>query len=653
MRKIVFVASILGMGLSGFAQDKTAKFKSIELDSVQVVSNRTIQNITQTGRNVQVLTSEDIEMLPVNTTDELLRYLPGVEIQSRGGFGVQSDMTLRGSTFNQVLVLVDGVRINDPLTGHFNGYVPVPLAEIERVEVIKGTASSIYGADAVGGVINFMTKSKLENKYLDAHATIKAGENGFLSTNISLLGQAKKWRFSAGVQSNKSDGELLNNPNYGEVASAPEMHNTWFKTQTYSGSIGRELGKKWNVRLRSSYDERDFAAKYFYTASAYDESVEKTSVFFNNLKLNGTNGDFTTEIDLVFRQSTDEFIFNPLFTPNNHTTRFGLFQVNQSYVLSSKNTFVYGLQVDSRFIESNDRGNHSNFHAGVYGQWIGKVIENLNSTVSVRVDYDDNYEVEVSPQVNLSYILKKVVLRGGAGKGIRAADYTERYVSNNLKALSPGRNLGNPDLVAESSWSYELGADYYMTKGLKLVTTGFYRASNNLIDYVPTLGSEILNVPVSLVPNADYLYSKNLTSVNTVGVEAEVWYSTTFKSGNKLSTKLGYTALESVNPEGTVSKYVSAHAKHLINGNVSMSIAMLDIGVSGIYKVREDAYSTSLGLELKPSYFVSNLNVGVRVLEDKLIIKGEVLNIFDETYSDILGAQMPGRWFIAGVTFRY
>ena len=653
MRKIVFVASILGMGLSGFAQDKTAKFKSIELDSVQVVSNRTIQNITQTGRNVQVLTSEDIEMLPVNTTDELLRYLPGVEIQSRGGFGVQSDMTLRGSTFNQVLVLVDGVRINDPLTGHFNGYVPVPLAEIERVEVIKGTASSIYGADAVGGVINFITKSKLENKYLDAHATIKAGENGFLSSNISLLGQAKKWRFSAGVQSNKSDGELLNNPNYGEVASASEMHNTWFKTQTYSGSIGRELGKNWNVRLRSSYDERDFAAKYFYTASAYDESVEKTSVFFNNLKLNGTNGDFTTEIDLVFRQSTDEFIFNPLFTANNHTTRFGLFQVNQSYVLSSKNTFVYGLQVDSRFIESNDRGNHSNFHAGVYGQWIGKVIENLNSTVSVRVDYDDNYEVEVSPQVNLSYILKKVVLRGGAGKGIRAADYTERYVSNNLKALSPGRNLGNPDLVAESSWSYELGADYYMTKGLKLVATGFYRASNNLIDYVPTLGSKILNVPVSLVPNADYLYSKNLTSVNTVGVEAEVWYSTTFKSGNKLSTKLGYTALESVNPEGTVSKYVSAHAKHLINGNVSMSIAMLDIGVSGIYKVREDAYSTSLGLELKPSYFVSNLNVGVRVLEDKLIIKGEVLNIFDETYSDILGAQMPGRWFIAGVTFRY
>jgi iron complex outermembrane receptor protein len=653
MRKIVFIASILGMGLSGFAQDKTAKFKSIELDSVQVVSNRTIQNITQTGRNVQVLTSEDIEMLPVNTTDELLRYLPGVEIQSRGGFGVQSDMTLRGSTFNQVLVLVDGVRVNDPLTGHFNGYVPVPLAEIERVEVIKGTASSIYGADAVGGVINFITKTKLENKHLDVHATVKAGENGFLSSNISLLGQAKKWRFSAGVQSNKSDGELLSNPNYGEVASAPEMYNTWFETQTYSGSIGRKLGDNWNVRLRSSYDGRDFAAKYFYTASAYDESVEKTSVFFNNLKLNGTNGDFTTEIDLVFRQSTDEFIFNPLFTANNHTTRFGMFQVNQSYLLSNKHTFVYGLQVDSRFIESNDRGNHSNFHAGVYGQWIGKVIENLNSTVSVRMDYDDNYEVEVSPQINVSYILKNVVLRGGAGKGIRAADYTERFVSNNLKSLSPGRNLGNPDLVAESSWSYELGADYYMTKGLKFVATGFYRASNNLIDYVPTLGSEILNVPVSLTPDADYLYSKNLTSVNTVGVEAEVWYSRTFKSGNKLSTKLGYTALESVNPEGTVSKYVSAHAKHLINGNVSMSIAMLDIGVSGIYKVREDAYSTALGLELKPSYFVSNLNVGVRVLEDKLIIKGEVLNVFNENYSDILGAQMPGRWLIAGVTFRY
>ena len=96
--------------------------------------------------------------MPINSVDELLRQIPGLEIQSRGGFGVQSDLGIRGSTYNQVLVMIDGVRFNDPMTGHFNGYIPLGLSEIERIEVIKGPSSSIYGADAVGGVINIITK---------------------------------------------------------------------------------------------------------------------------------------------------------------------------------------------------------------------------------------------------------------------------------------------------------------------------------------------------------------------------------------------------------------------------------------------------------------------------------------------------------------
>jgi len=652
MNKVIFTFAIIGLSFSGISQENEVKPAKFSLDTVQVTSNRTIQNITQTGRNVQVMTSKDIQNLPINSTDELLRFIPGIEIQSRGGFGVQSDMTLRGSTFNQVLVMVDGVRVNDPLTGHFNGYVPVPLAEIERVEIIKGTASSIYGADAVGGVINFITKTDTKNERVDVNATLKAGSFGYMASDVSVLAKAKKWRYSVGFQNNKSDGEELHNPNFGEVASAPENYNTWFNTKTISGSVGRALGENWKVNLRGSYDERNFAAKYFYTASKYDESVENTTVFFSDLKLSGTNGKIKTDIDFAFRESTDEFIFNPLFTANNHTTRFGLLQANQSFEYSKNHTFVYGIQVDARSIESNDRGNHSNFHSGLYGQWIGKMVSNLTTNVSLRGDYDDNYDFELSPQLSVSYIVSKVVLRGGLGKGIRAADYTERYVSNNLKALSSGRNLGNPDLVAESSWSYELGADYYVMDGLKLVATGFYRASSNLIDYVPTQGNDIANVSVSLAPNGTYLYSKNLTNVNTVGLEAELWYSKVTKSGNRYSAKLGYTGLESVNPDGTVSKYVSSHAKHLVNGNLSASVGIVDLGFSGLYKTREEAYTQALGLKLNPEYFVANANVGVRFLADKLTVKGEVINLFDKKYSDILGAQMPGRWFVVGLSLQ-
>lgn len=651
MKKILLcVAAFAWANSMSFAQE--TKIKVTELDSVQVSANRIKQNITKTGKNVQVITAKDIQMLPVNSTDELLRVLPGIEIQSRGGFGVQSDMSLRGSTFNQVLVMVDGVRINDPLTGHFNGYVPVVLSEIERIEITKGTASSIYGADAVGGVINFITKSEPTNGDLNVIANLKGGSYGYLGSDINLLGKSKKWRFSLGMQSNKSDGEQFVNPNYGVVASAPEMQNTWFETNTFAGSLGRELGKNWKINLRSSYDQRSFAAQYFYTANVYDQSVENTTVFFNNLKLSGQQGKFTTDVDLAYRVSTDEFIFNPLFEKNDHTTQFGLFQFNQTFEWNDKNSFVYGTQVDFRSIESSDRGDHDNFHAGVYGQWINQSIKNFTSTLSVRGDYDDNYDLEVSPQLNVSYIINKFVVRGGAGRGIRAADYTERYVSNNLETLGSGRNLGNPDLIAESSWNYELGADYYINQGFKVVVTGFYRASDNLIDYVPTVGSTITNVSVELDPNGSYFYTQNLTVINTAGVELELWYNKQFSDGSKLNAKLGYTGLTSENPEGEVSKYVSSHATNLINGSLGYSISKLDIGFTGLYKSRESAYSEAIGIGIRPEYFVANANVGVRVLNDRLTIKAEVLNLFDEEYSDILGAVMPGRWFMTGISLR-
>ena len=91
--------------------------------------------------------------------DELLQYVGGVNINNRGGFGVQSDIGMRGSTFSQVLVLVDNQRINDPLTAHFNNYVPIPLSEVHHIEIVRGSASASFGADAVGGIIHIKTKT--------------------------------------------------------------------------------------------------------------------------------------------------------------------------------------------------------------------------------------------------------------------------------------------------------------------------------------------------------------------------------------------------------------------------------------------------------------------------------------------------------------
>ena len=112
--------------------------KSQVIDTVIVTALRAPLTVAQTGRSISVIDAEGIETYNATSIDEILQLTAGVEVQSRGGFGVQSNILLRGSTFTQVLVLVDGMRINDPLTGHFNGYIPVAQEEIAKIEVLRG-----------------------------------------------------------------------------------------------------------------------------------------------------------------------------------------------------------------------------------------------------------------------------------------------------------------------------------------------------------------------------------------------------------------------------------------------------------------------------------------------------------------------------------
>jgi iron complex outermembrane receptor protein len=167
-----------------------AHAQEIELDPITVTATLSQKRASETGRNITILKGERIKNLPVHSLDELLRYVPGVEIQARGPMGSQSDIVLRGSTFQQVLIILDGMRLNDPITGHFNSYIPIAPSEIERIEILKGASSAIHGADAVGGVINIITKSfaaKQNKENTNISAGISAGEYGFLNADAGFF----------------------------------------------------------------------------------------------------------------------------------------------------------------------------------------------------------------------------------------------------------------------------------------------------------------------------------------------------------------------------------------------------------------------------------------------------------------------------------
>jgi len=623
----------------------------INMDTVNVSTTSIPLKSEQTGRNITVLSASDLKNVSFNSMDELLQTVSGVEVQSRGGFGAQADILIRGSTFTQILILLDGQRMNDPLTGHFNGYIPITPAEIYRIEVLRGPASAIYGPDAVGGVINILTHTfaKQQEDIMQNSGSFSYGENQLVNVEHGFFSRKNKMKIGGGFNISKSDGELVD----AEVINVDltlEEYMTFFDIKQASISLGYDFGNGISIAGRTAYDDRAFNARYFYTTSPFDKSTEFTQTWWNQVRLSKVSSNSSTSLDVSYKRNKDEFVFSPDFPSTNfHTTDFLNFNLAHLRSFGTQLTLKTGLQADQRKIQSNDRGNHSNIHFGVFSVLHYFNQSGLNATLGGRLDYDDNYELEFSPQLNLSYVMKDLVLRAAAGKSIRAADYTERFVSNNLENLTPGRSLGNPDLMAEQAWSQEIGADYRGLKNMLFKATIFSRQSSSLIDFVKTSELEITDVG-SLQPNESYFFAKNISAVVTSGFEAEVYFDKTWSNMNKMKLGLGYTYLDTSNEEDITSVYISSHARHLFTSNLHFQVDRYYLSINSLYKNRPEAISSAINATLNTSYFLHNAKLGMQITPNFGAFV-QAHNLGDIQYQNLLGAKMPGRWIKAGINW--
>lgn len=637
----------LGMILSTFCG--TAQPTSY-IDTIEVVTTQIPLKIRETGRNITVLKGKDIQQMSFTSLDDLFQYIPGIEVQMRNAFGAQGDISMRGATFTQVLILMDGMKLNDPLTGHFNSYLPVSPAEIERIEVLRGAAAAMYGADAVGGVINIITKGFSRQEGSNLSGSINYGQHGLIAAQQGFSMKKDKLYVGGGFSMNQSDGELISEKVL-DNTTLDEYHN-YFDIKTTGLTVGYDMNEDWSIRLRTAYDYRDFNARYFYTTSTFDKSTETTRNWWNQLQILKIGQQSSTDINVAYKYNTDEFIFSPDFpSTNNHISQYFNFQVNHLQQIDEQISLKFGIQADRRSIESNDRGTHQDWHTGIYAMGVYRPTHQLNLTASLRLDYDENYRTEFSPQLNISYLLPKVTLRASAGRSIRAADYTERYVSNNLQDLTPNRSLGNPDLMAENSWSEEIGFDYNLTRNWLLKGTAFFRQSTNLIDYVNTNENDIPSNVGSLIDSASYFFAKNITDIRTAGVEIESWLNYSINNTN-IQWSLGYTYLNTSNEEEVVSVYISSHAGHLLTSNAIIKAGKFNMGLNGLYKIRDERAATAINTTLSESYTVWNLRLGYQIVEN-FGLNVNIHNLFDAEYQNILGAPMPSRWLMGGLRFDF
>lgn len=634
------------------AADSAAVFPTPQtLGEVTVTASRLNQRSRDTGRNVTVISGAELSRFPVNSLDDLLRCLPSLEVQSRGSFGAQADITLRGSTFNQVLILLDGQRLNDPLTGHFNSYLPIAPAEIAQIEIVRGPGTALYGPDAVGGIIHIVSKTFAAQRPKDEYqlqATALRGEWNLWHANAGGFAQAGgRLRVAGGVLLNTTDGQ---------PREAPGTQRNDLNLKTYSASASYDLTSKLNLAARAAFDRRDFDAQYFYTTNPADRSREITSrnYFQGQLRYAPRAGQ-QTELQLAHAYSTDRYAFTPTSRANEHAMRATNAQLHHTQDLGAHLKLGAGGQYDDRRIESNDQGNHQTAHYGLYSLLAYSGLPNLTATGSLRLDYDAAYGTVLVPQLNLSYApVPALVLRGGVGSSIRAANFTERYTSNARPGIVPaGFNVGLAGLEAERATNYELGADYSPTPRLTFKATAFARDGRNLIDYVTLPGPEVIRQTslTNLNPASSYRLAQNLFAVRTQGVETEVWGQVA--AGRlRLEAVAGYTYL--TNSADVASQYLSNFARHQVTGTLTLRAGRVgSLKLSGLYKVRGAAEAASVSRQLTADYAVFNARLEAAVLPERVFLVAQVQNLLNAQYADLLGAQLPGRWLMGGLRLNF
>jgi iron complex outermembrane receptor protein len=628
---IIFIATFFT--LSSSAQERA-------LDTIVITSSLQVQHERETGRNIVSINGAELRKLPVTSVDEVLRYLPGVEVQQRGPQGSQADIIIRGGTFQQVLVMIDGVRLNDPLTGHFNGYIPLHLSEIERIEILKGAAASIHGSDAIGGVINILTKTARHSEQDRKHAWSagwEAGEFGLLNADAWWRMRGAKTSVSAGLVRQHADGQPLRGT------------RGFFNNRSLSLAIGHQFNDRWTMSFRTAADLRDFNAQNFYTTFASDTARERVDAYWQQLQVSGRLKGFTLHADAAFKMLEDEYSFRPAVTPNLNKTRQLVTQVYGIIPVGNRTTLTTGVQFIDKRIRSNDRGDHDLPHSAVYLVATHRLPKGFHLNESLRYDWDGNYGSVLVPQMNASWTSGRFTLRASTGKGIRDADFTERFNNYNKSVVSSG-SIGNPDLRTERSWSHEAGADYRLADWLKLSATMFRRDQRDLIDWTPTPYAQMPRKS-NLVQGATYALATNLSSVQTRGFELDMRIDRQFDQRNRLLLMTGLLWLNSEDADKTPSFYISSHARFLFNSTLAYTYGNFAFSLQNLYKRRNAQTASAISSQLDRVYFLTNVKVRYKFPKIHSSVLVQSYNLFDRSFSDLLGARMPGRWVSFGMQF--
>ncbi|MDR2685043.1 MAG: TonB-dependent receptor, partial [Prevotellaceae bacterium] len=465
--------------------------------------------ISEQLRVVYSISREEIAQLPVQDINELLDCLPGIDARQRGANGVQADLSIRGGTFDQVLILLNGVNITDVQTGHYSLDLPILPGAVDKIEILQGTSMNLFGLSAFSGAVNIVTGQTPENK---GSISLTAGNFGLFSPSARLNAAKGKFIFSGSVSHSSSTG-------YAENTDF-KINNVFLQAVFKDSLLG-----KFNFQVGAQ--TKDYGANAFYSL-AYPNQFDATKTLLSSLQWEKFFGKFSLSASAFYRRHHDKFELFRKGTANypagrnfhltdiaggnikaayfskNGKTSFGVEARNEhifSNVLGDtlkKPEKISLEKTDTMFICGKNRLNINYFLEQVL------FIKKFSASVGISGNYNSMFKTNIVFGANAGYeFYKNSHVYINFNNAVRLPTFTDLYYRS-------ATQQSDPNLKPEESMTVEIGVKYSY-KGFYLNFSTFCRSGKNIIDWVQ-------------YPNETVWRVANHTHINTLGGEVAVGY---------------------------------------------------------------------------------------------------------------------------------
>jgi iron complex outermembrane receptor protein len=583
------------------------KQKTDTLNEVIVNSSRIDLPFKKNSRTIQLITADDLKKSGVSNVADALQQIAGVDVRRRGTNGTQADLYIRGGSFDQTLLLIDGIKVDDAQTGHHTMNLALPIEVIKRIEIIKGPAARIFGQNAFNGAVNIITKDLPDT---DVSLRIQGGSYGQINAAVT-----------AGISLSESSHIL----HYSKNTSEGYRYNTDFDNQNFI--VKSTFNKnKLPIAMLVSLSERNFGANGFYASPAAINQYEETQASLVGFSTVIKKGNFTWKPKVYWRRNQDEYIYirkNPSVYRNLHISNKIAAELNGSYT-SNIGITGFGLETAKVYLSSNNLGDNNRFVSTLFLEHRLELFnKKFDITPGVAVTYFSDFKFFAFPGIDIGYqLLDNLRVYGNVGYTYRIPTFTD------LNYKSP-TTIGNSNLEPEKAFSQELGLKWN-TARFNAAVAVFNRESNRLIDYVK-------------IQNTDPWQAQNIQDVTTKGFETQLFYTFTVNSFNQ-KVQLGYSFIEDDIKQSVYnfSQYTLNSMKHQLVGSYNMQFFKNFIHTIS-YRYTERTAGDS--------YSVVDLGASYRLKDFEFSLFAN--NIFNTEYTETNLVPMPKGNLLFGIQYNF